>query len=228
MDSRPDKEILDHQIEQYLTRVASYLYGASRQAVEDNLEEIRQHLFTGSEERIRAGLSADQAAQSAIQRFGSSDKIGASLARHLTPYAFPVRVYQALWVCQFMQYAACVLGMHQFFALPLWAAAAIVMCIYTLVLVLEEDRRFTVRSKSIAEFYRHIGRIQREMQRANIARIVNLSGSRRFQCLMTLALMSIGYIHEHAYGLLGLFVASVIEFVLIRRTASRIGANISA
>ena len=228
MDSRPDKEILDQQIEQYLMRVASHLHGAKRQAVNDTLEEIRQHLSTSRDALIADGLSADQASQRAMQRFGSSEKVGASLARHLTPYDFPINVYRVLRICRFTQYAACVLGIQQLISLPAWTAVIIGISLYTISLVVEESRRFTTPSKSIPGFCRHIGRIQRELERANISRIVNLSGRRSHLYLLNMVLMSVVSIHEHIYSLIVLFAVSAAEFVLIRKTASRIGANIPA
>jgi hypothetical protein len=228
MDRRPDKEIIDDQIEQYLTRVAGHLYGANPQAVEGTLEEIRQHLSASSEELIGGGLSAEQAVQSAVQRFGSSNKIGASLACHLTLYGFPMDVYRALWACICTKIAGLILGILQLFGWNAWAAVIIVISMGIAAVTVQAPRRFKAQSKSSASLSRRIARVLRELQRENIETVVNLSGRRRRLYLFNLVAMSVISIHEHSYGFLGVVAVGLFEFVLVRRTASRLGANVSA
>ncbi|MEO7715653.1 MAG: hypothetical protein ABIY70_05595 [Capsulimonas sp.] len=228
MDRRPDKEIIDDQIKHYLTRVAGHLYGANPQAVEGTLEEIRQHLYTSSEELVHNGICADQAVQRAIQRFGSSNKIGASLARQLPLYGFPIGVYRALWACHCAMYAGYVLGVLQMIGWNVCAAVIIVISMCIAAVIVRAPQRFKAQSKSSASLSGRIARIVRELQREHIETTVNLSGTRRRLYLFNLTAMSIVSIHEHAYGFLGVSTAVIVAFVLIRRTASRLGANVSA
>ncbi|MCW3062375.1 MAG: hypothetical protein JWQ02_4196 [Capsulimonas sp.] len=221
-------DLAEQHVEQYLGRVSGYLHGADPQIVNETLEEMRLHLRACCEELVHRGYSADQAIRMSVQRFGSSSKVGRSLAWQLAADSIFVKLYCALTLSRYVKFFVI------FWRTPMasdsdpvvTAAQPWLIPALTLMLLWQIITTLTAtRPRSPARVQQNILSMQRDLINP---KYLNPTGFLRYLYLTFLLLIGIECLHHHIYRLGILCILEAIEFAFIRTAANRILGRVSA
>ncbi|WP_119323825.1 permease prefix domain 1-containing protein [Capsulimonas corticalis] len=218
------------QIDQYLSRVADYLHGADAQVVDDTLEEIRQHLNLRCEELIQNGLSDKEAVRIAIERFGSPNKIGWSLARQLGSSAFQIQLFCGLTTCRMLKFLAIFLPTRHtlhfspFITKFIPFGLGLVICITLLQLI----EAFTViNSQSARKQRSFIKRTSQGSKMLSITSTATPTGVFRYAYIAFLLAWGGVNFSWHINSLGALTFLEVIEFTFVRTAIRRLSGSAS-
>ncbi|BDI28433.1 hypothetical protein CCAX7_004840 [Capsulimonas corticalis] len=228
MDSPLKNDLIDQRIEHYLRRLSGHLYGADRHAIDETLEEIRQHLRAGCDEYVREGYPVERAVEMALDRFGSADNVGENLARRLAPYSAQLKAYWILRLGSIVQFIAIWFVAQQSLGMASnwrWRIGGVIVAL--LFVLVEEFRRSAVPPRIIARQRLRTEEIQRYLSTSGIRKSTSAFSFGSYLYICCLALIAAAAICGHVYAMAVYFLVEVAQNVYIKIVVARLNRSLS-